>query len=93
VDPVEGLLKKQLLDPKQTMLETQAYTGARVAVLPHFRTAAEWQTYATGLRQAILDNIIYRGAAREWRDATTRVEWMPNADAGPGIACANCASK
>jgi hypothetical protein len=44
----------------------------------------EWNSYADRVRRDVLDRVVYRGAAAEWRDAKTRVEWLDTIDGGPG---------
>ncbi len=82
--PVETLLSRPLLDPKQALLEVQVYTAARVPTVPTFRTASEWETYANDLRQRVLDEVIFRGEAKQWRDAKTRVEMLDYFAEGEG---------
>ncbi len=65
---VDEALKRPILDPEQARIDTQAWTASKVPVLqvPHAREA--WEPYARTLRQRILDEVVYRGAAaQEWR--------------------------
>jgi hypothetical protein len=81
---LRAALEKQILDPRQPLLEVQVYTASRVPMLPVFPSAAGWQTYAADLRQRILDEVVLRGEAKRWRDAKTRVEWLETLPGGPG---------
>lgn len=75
-DFVEEALAKPLLDPMQPMVEVQVYTAARVLPMPSFKSAAEWTLYASALRRRILNEVVYRGEARRWRDAASGVDWL-----------------
>jgi dienelactone hydrolase len=83
LDPVDAALARQLLDPRQPAVEAQVYTAARVPLLPTFDSAAKWQAYAAALRKRILAEVVFRGEARAWRDARTRVETVSE-EAGRG---------
>jgi dienelactone hydrolase len=67
-------LKRKLLDPNEPLLDVQVYTASKVPVVPTFATKAEWERYSSTLRRKVLDEVIYRGAAKQWREAKTRVE-------------------
>lgn len=74
-------LKKPVLGLRQGTLEVQVYTGAKVLPVPHFRTAAEWESYAAKLREEVLAKAILRGEAAGWNEAKTKVEWLDAIDA------------
>ncbi len=71
---VDEALKRLVLAPDQTRTDTQIWTASKVPVLqvPHSHEA--WESYANALRQRILDEVVYRGAARAWRQQEVRVE-------------------
>jgi dienelactone hydrolase len=73
---ISEALKREILGPKQTTVEAQVYAASKVPVLPPVKSAAEWRAYAEGLRARILDEIVFRGEAKKWRDAESRVEWL-----------------
>ena len=73
---LEAVLQQPILDPAQPRIEVQVYTASRVPTVPTFDTAAQWRSYADGLRRRILDEIVFRGEARNWRAAKSRVEWL-----------------
>jgi dienelactone hydrolase len=52
--------------------------------MPEVASANDWSKKATNLREAVLRNVVYRGKAAHWRDATTRVEWLDTIEGGPG---------
>ncbi|MBM3737972.1 MAG: hypothetical protein FJW39_19500 [Acidobacteria bacterium] len=80
----DSLLAKQILDPKQPLMEVQVYTAARVPPVPSFTTAAEWERYATELRRRVLDEVVFRGEAAAWRDASAKVEMLGYFGQGDG---------
>ncbi|MCZ2148153.1 MAG: alpha/beta hydrolase family protein [Bryobacterales bacterium] len=75
-DDVRKWLERPLLDAKQPLDEVQVYTASRVPVVPAFSSALEWDRYAGGIRRQMLDKVVFRGEARQWRRAERRVEWL-----------------
>ncbi|HUQ93111.1 MAG TPA: acetylxylan esterase [Bryobacteraceae bacterium] len=82
-EDVKRWLEAPLLDAKQGQLEVQVYTGSRVPMVPLMRSAEEWNSYATRLRQDVLDKVVFRGEARKWRSLQGKVEWLDTLS-GPG---------
>lgn len=83
-DHVAELLKHEIIGNELPLAEVQRYVESRVPRMPSCSTAAEWQTAADRLRQAVLDRVVYRGEAARWRDAATKVEWRETIEGGPG---------
>lgn len=73
---IQDFLAKPIIDPNQPLVEVQVYTASRVPAMPPVKTAQEWRSTADRLRQRVLDEVVFRGEARKWRDAKTRVEWL-----------------
>ena len=71
---VKEALERPILAPGQTRVDTQVWTASKVPVLHVPPSRAEWDAYATRLRQRILDEVIYRGAATTWRRQTAASE-------------------
>ncbi len=71
---VDDTLSRPVLAPGQTRADTQVWTASRVPVLHVPAARAAWETEARLLRQRILDEVVYRGRAREWRSQRVRVE-------------------
>src|SRR5215475_14333167 len=69
-------LAREVIGPRQTLAEAQDYLEARVPRMPKPTTAAEWEKEAERLRKDVLDRVVFRGAARDWRDARPKVEWL-----------------
>ena len=81
---VELLLSRPILDPRQPLMEVQVYTASKVPPVPSFATRAEWEDYANTLRQRVLDEVVFRGEAANWRDANTKVEMLDYFAQGDG---------
>jgi hypothetical protein len=71
---VDEALKRPILAPEQTRVDTQVWTASKVPVLQVPPTRAAWERDARTLRQRILDEVVYRGTAREWRTQKPLVE-------------------
>lgn len=80
---IDAALSKQILAPNQALIEAQVYTASHVRSMPAVSTAAQWDETAERIRKQILDNVVFRGEAKRWRDAKTRVEWLDTLS-GPG---------
>ena len=73
---VEDALKRPILAPDQTRVDTQVWTASKVPILQIPQDPKAWEAYASSLRQRLLDEVVYRGAAREWRKQAVKVERM-----------------
>jgi dienelactone hydrolase len=71
---VDDALSRSVLAPEQTRIDTQVWTASKVPVLRVPTSRATWATQARTLRQRILDEVVYRGTAREWRTQKVKVE-------------------
>ncbi|MBI5802630.1 MAG: hypothetical protein HZA92_18145 [Verrucomicrobia bacterium] len=80
------LLAREIIGPNLALAEVQAYAEDRVPLMPALKSAAEWEKEAARLRREVLDNVIFRGEARQWRDAKTKVEWLDTIPGGPGYS-------
>ncbi|NDF00590.1 MAG: hypothetical protein EB034_20320, partial [Verrucomicrobia bacterium] len=80
------LLARDLIGPNLALAEVQAYTEDRVPLMPRLTTAAAWQKEADHLRKDVLDQVVFRGEARTWRTAPTKVEWLDTIPGGPGYS-------
>lgn len=73
---VEKLLAHSILPPALAMSEVQDYTEARVPKMPENLTAEQWHAQAKQMRADVLNKVVFRGEAANWRTAQTRVEWL-----------------
>ncbi|HVU88902.1 MAG TPA: CehA/McbA family metallohydrolase [Pirellulales bacterium] len=78
---VQTALGEPLLSPGTPLHEIRAYIEPRIPAPPRPSDGQEWEAEARRLRQEVLDRVVFRGKARDWRVAPARVEWL---DAIPG---------
>jgi acetyl xylan esterase AXE1 len=84
-EALQALLDRPIVGPDLPLAQMQEYCQARVPRVPQVGSVADWETTANRLRAQVLDRIVYRGqAAKQWRDAETRVEWLDTIEGGPG---------
>jgi hypothetical protein len=84
-DEIVALIAHPIIDRALPVAEVQAYCEPRVAPMPAVKTLAEWELFAELVRRDAFDRVYFRDAlARQWRDATTRVEWLETIPGGPG---------
>jgi hypothetical protein len=81
--PVADFLKRPLLPADEVTLEVRDHLRPKVPRLhppgseqSTIKTAADWEKEAERIRQEVLKNVVFRGAAAKWRDAKTKVEWL-----------------
>jgi hypothetical protein len=80
------LLARDIIGPNLALAEVQNYTENRVPLMPAVKSAAEWEKEAARLRRAAHEEVIFRGEARAWRDAKTKVEWLDTISGGAGYS-------
>lgn len=83
-EAIQHALQTRMIDADLPWQEVQNFTEDRVLPLPALTTIADWETYIEGRRQAVLQNVVFRGAAAAWRDAPAQVEWLETIEGGPG---------
>lgn len=81
---IAPLLAREIIGTNLALAEVQTYTENRVPLMPPVKTAAEWEAVAARLRRTALDEVVFRGEARVWRDAKLKVEWFDTIAGGPG---------
>src|SRR5579872_3456521 len=74
--PVQEALSREIIGPRQTLLDLQDYCDARIRRMPRLTTVAAWENEARRIRQEVLDRVVFRGAAASWRDAKGKVRWF-----------------
>ncbi len=72
---------RPLLDPIQSNTEMRIYVGSHVPQMPVFSNAEEWTRFANGIRSRVLNEVVFRGDAKKWRTAHTKVEWLDTIEA------------
>ncbi|MGE3806541.1 MAG: alpha/beta hydrolase family protein [Gemmataceae bacterium] len=83
-DDVKALLARDILAPQHTLTETQDYCLARVPRMDRYASVSAWDKHADKMRADILKHVVFRGAAKGWRDAKCKVEYLDNVKAGEG---------
>jgi dienelactone hydrolase len=83
-EAVERLLKAPILAANATLTETQAFVEGRIPRMPPVESRAAWEAEAARIRREVLERVVFRGAAADWRDAHCGVEWEDVIDGGPG---------
>jgi hypothetical protein len=78
------ILGREIIGPRQAMLDAQEYLEPRIPRMPQVKSAAEWEQIANQLRADVLRKVVFRGEAAAWRDAKTKVEWLDTIPGGPG---------
>lgn len=81
---VKSALEKRLLDPQLPLREVQAYAESHILPMPELTTVEEWEHYARQTRKDVLDKVVFRGEAQQWRSLPTNVEWMETIEGGEG---------
>src|SRR3989442_917599 len=73
---LKKLLDAQVLAPRQTLAELQEYLDAKVPRLLEATTAEAWEKETARLQKEVLDKVVFRGEAANWRDAKCKVEFL-----------------
>jgi hypothetical protein len=82
-------LAQPILDPGTPQREVEAFCEARVLRLPaadapERQSPEAWQKYIEGVRQNVLNQVVFRGEAAKWRDYEGKVEWLAAAEVHDG---------
>jgi hypothetical protein len=73
---LENALGRPILPANQPLVEVQVYTASHVKSMPLVSSAQQWTQARELLRQRVLNGVVFRGEARRWAEAKTRVEWL-----------------
>jgi acetyl esterase/lipase len=82
--PVEQALARDIIGPRQALLDVQERIEGRIPRMPEVKTVAEWEKHAQRIRREVLDRVVFRGEAAVWRDAKCPVKWLDTLAGGPG---------
>lgn len=83
-DTIESLLKSQVITPDVPQSEVEAFCEARVPLVPPLTSIASWQQLTDQWRAEMFEQVIFRGAAVDWRTAPRQVEWLGEIEGGAG---------
>lgn len=81
---LKAALETPILAPGQVLREIRDFIEPRIIRPPTAENRSEWEETAARLRREVLDSIVFRGSAANWRNATCRVEWLYSINGGPG---------
>ena len=84
VAEIQTLLQHEIVGADLPMTEVQWYCDERVPAMPDVQTMDQWEQAAAQMRATVLEGIVYRGEAAQWRDAAVKVEWLDTIAGGPG---------
>ena len=84
-DPaIQTALEAPRMGAGTTLREIRALAEPRVVPPPAPKNLAEWNETAKRLRRDMLEQIVFRGRAKEWRDAKCGVVWLDTIPGGVG---------
>ncbi len=75
-DSLEQNLQIKLLDASQTWSDVQQFVERRVPAVPPIRTADEWRAVSERIRWEVLQKVVFRGEAVQWRKHPLTVEYL-----------------
>ena len=78
------ILAAPILTRNQPEIEAKVYASSRVPAVQVPSSRDRWEAISSETRRRVLDEVVFRGEARTWRDARTRVEWLGSVPGGPG---------
>lgn len=83
-EQVTAALAEEIIGVDLALEEVQVFNETRVPDMPRVSTAKEWQTQATAIRNQVLDHVVFRGGAADWRDTQLQVQWGETIEGLPG---------
>src|SRR5450432_4098227 len=81
---LDTLLAKPILEADLPLVEVQVYTATHVPPMPPIGSPEQWRRESEVLRGKVLDDVVFRGEARNWRNANGRVELLDTISTGKG---------
>lgn len=78
------ILNQPVLDAHIPQAEVEDFCDARVPRMPKIETLDVWKKQAETLRRRVLDEVVFRGEAIQWRNAKCGVQWLDTIEGGPG---------
>ncbi len=82
--PLEAALSREIIGPRQSLLDVQDHIESRLPRMPSAKSVAEWEKHSQRIRRDVLDRVVFRGEAVVWRDAKCEVKWFDAIAGGPG---------
>lgn len=89
IEELQAALSQPILADGTPQQEVKAFCEARVLRLPgddaaEWKSPEAWNKYAADVRESVLDRVVFRGAAEQWRQFKGKVEWQETIDGGEG---------
>ncbi len=81
---IKLLLGRAIIGTETTLAEVQSFTEDRVPRMPECETLKEWEEIAAKIRSDVLDNVVFQGEAKKWRDVATKPVWLDTIEGGEG---------
>ncbi|MEW4487379.1 acetylxylan esterase [Thalassoglobus sp. JC818] len=85
-DEVSASLQHREIDVELPLKEVRIFTESLVRRFSPGDSLEEWNQQNETTRQQVLENVVFRGEAKSWRDAETQVEWLERIPGGPGYS-------
>jgi hypothetical protein len=83
-EDLRAALGRPILPAGQAQAETQAFCESRVPAMPVVHSVEEWEEWSREARQRVFERVVFRGEARAWRDAPSRLDWLDLKREGDG---------
>lgn len=85
IDPaaVRAALEVEIVAPHETLARVRDFAESNVADMPPAEDADAWRAAAEGVRKRMLDEIVFAGKARAWRDIPTEPVWLDSVRPSP----------
>lgn len=83
-DIVSKSLAREIIGPRQTLVETIRECESAIPPMPAVESVEAWEKQAERMRSDALKHVIFRGQAAAWRQAKGKVEWLGTLEGGPG---------
>src|ERR1051326_2223774 len=81
---IPALLQREIIGTNVPLEEVQAYTEARVPLMPAVKSVGEWERIASQMRRETLDRVVFQGQAAEGRKGKGKVVWLATMEGGLG---------
>lgn len=81
---IENVLGQSINSADKTLNETRSFVEARIKKMPAVTSLDAWAAQEAEMRSRAYSEVIFKGSAKDWRNAASRVEWLAEIEGGPG---------
>jgi dienelactone hydrolase len=81
---VQDFLRREIVGTNLPLAEVQDFCEKCVPLMPAVKSAADWVMISEKMRRDVLDRVVFRGEAANWRRGETKIFWRETIDGGPG---------